>query len=99
VVCIEAQAAGKPVVGSRHCDIPFVVRDGDSGLLSGEGDTASMTRDLVRLAGDGDLRKRMGEYGRIHAAKQHDSAVQAALVADIYRSVLQRAASEDHRHG
>jgi colanic acid/amylovoran biosynthesis glycosyltransferase len=98
VVCIEAQAAGKPVVGTRHCDIPFVVRDGESGLLSNEGDTASMTRDLLRLAADAGERRRMGERGRLHAAQQHDAAVQAEVLAGMYRSVLRDTAPGDTRY-
>ena len=88
VVCIEAQAAGRPVVGTRHCDIPFVVSDGGSGLLCDEGDTASMARALLRLAADDGMRRRMGVCGMAHAAQQHDSTVQAEAIAGVYRSVV-----------
>jgi colanic acid/amylovoran biosynthesis glycosyltransferase len=90
VVCIEAQASGKPVVGSRHCDIPFVVRHGESGLLSDERDTGSMARDLMRLATDAALRQRMGACGRLHVQQQHDSIVLAESMAGLYQELVQK---------
>jgi colanic acid/amylovoran biosynthesis glycosyltransferase len=96
VVCIEAQMAGKPVVATRHCDIPYVVKHGETGLLSDEHDTAALTRDLLRLAGTADLRRRMGEAGRTHALQQHDSRRQGEKIAAVYRSVL--GATKDGAH-
>ncbi len=90
VVCIEAQAAGMPVIGTRHCDIPFVVRHRITGLLSEEHDVASMARDLALLARDSDLRRTMGEKARGHAAAQHDITLQVEKVTSAYESVLRR---------
>jgi len=88
VVSIEAQLAGVPVVGTRHCDIPFIVHHDRGGLLSAEHDTMSMARDLVGLAENAHLRKSMGEYGRRHALRQHSVDRQIAAITALYRSVV-----------
>lgn len=88
VVCIEAQVAGLPVVGTRHCDIPHVVIDGSTGLLSGEHDTGAMTRDLLRLTGDTRLRRKMGDAGSAHASAQHDIHRQVEKIAEVYDEVI-----------
>ncbi|MBN1576144.1 MAG: glycosyltransferase family 4 protein [Chitinispirillaceae bacterium] len=86
VVCIEAQVAGKPVVGTRHCDIPHVVVHGETGLLSGEHDTDAMARDLLLLTDSAEMRRRMGKAGMIHAVQQHAISRQVEKVTAIYRS-------------
>ncbi|MBN1308779.1 MAG: glycosyltransferase family 4 protein [Chitinispirillaceae bacterium] len=88
VVCIEAQVAGKPVVATRHCDIPYVVPHGETGLLSGERDTEAMARDLLRLAQDDGLRRRMGEAGKRHASSRHSVTRQVEGINAVYRSAM-----------
>ena len=63
VAILEAMAAGLPVVATRHAGIPEAVADGESGLLSAEGDTQGMAQNLVRLARDAALRRGLGEAG------------------------------------
>lgn len=36
VILLEAQATGMPVIGTTHCDIPFVVKDNVTGRLTSE---------------------------------------------------------------
>lgn len=64
VAVLEAMAHGLPVVSTRHAGIPEAVEHGVSGLLCAEGDVATMAAHLVGLAGDPDLRRRMGAAGR-----------------------------------
>ena len=96
VVCIEAQASGVPVVGTRHCDIPFVVIHGRTGLLSPEGNRESIARDMVILAGDRNLRRSMGARGRDHAAKQHDIILQVQKINGVYQEALSRGNRRKH---
>lgn len=91
VVSIEAQAAGKPVVGTSHCDIPFVIEHGKGGLLSAEHDVESMARDLLCLAHDLKMRLHMGEEGRNHAMRQHDIRFRAKAMAALYNSIVAEA--------
>ena len=88
VVCIEAQAAEKPVVGTLHCDIPEIVRHGESGLLCQEHDLDSLTSNLLKLIRDRQLRERMGKKGYEHVLRQHDIRKQARVLQRLYCSVL-----------
>jgi colanic acid/amylovoran biosynthesis glycosyltransferase len=69
---MEAQAAGLPVVSTRHAGIKDVVVEGETGFLVDECDTEDMTEKLIRLARDPSLAARMGAAGRTRA-RQHFS--------------------------
>jgi colanic acid/amylovoran biosynthesis glycosyltransferase len=63
VAILEAMASALPVIATRHEGIPEAVLDGESGLLSEEGDVEAMAENLVSLAEDAERRSRMGEAG------------------------------------
>ncbi len=67
VSVVEAQAAGLPVVATRHGGIPDVVRDEQTGALVDEADIGSMADHLARLFLDGERAGRLGRAGREHA--------------------------------
>lgn len=64
---LEAMAAGLPVVGSPAGAIPEVLEEGVGGFLNAHEDAEGLGRDLLALASDPDLRKRMGaaNYRRV----------------------------------
>jgi phosphatidylinositol alpha-1,6-mannosyltransferase len=64
LVYLEANAAGRPVVGTAACGVPDAVADGVSGLLVPPQDLPALLEALCRLLGDADLRARLGEAGR-----------------------------------
>src|SRR5262249_1315641 len=63
VAILEAMASGLPVVSTDHAGIPEAVVDGTSGYIVSEGDTRAMAERILALAGDPDLRARMGLAG------------------------------------
>ena len=63
VAMLEAMAQSLPVISTRHAGIPESVVEGESGLLGEEGDIEAMAQNLVKLAGDADLRSRLGQAG------------------------------------
>jgi glycosyltransferase involved in cell wall biosynthesis len=65
---LEAMAAGKAVVASRHVGLEEIVLDSQTGYLAGPGDKADLARQLHRLLEDADCRQRFGEAGRARAA-------------------------------
>lgn len=69
---LEAQASGAPIVATRHADIPFVVREGDSALLSGEGDVGGLAANLSLLASGPERWGAMGRAGRAFVEENHD---------------------------
>lgn len=63
VAILESMAHGLPVVSTRHAGIPESVVEGETGLLSDEGDVPSMAANILLLGRDPELRERMGRDG------------------------------------
>ncbi len=61
---LQAMAMGRPVIASPVGGIPEVVRPEETGLLCPAGDVPAYAEALSRLAGDPDLRERLGRAGR-----------------------------------
>ncbi|MFH1144833.1 MAG: glycosyltransferase [Candidatus Eisenbacteria bacterium] len=97
VALIEAQAAGLPVVASHHADIPEVVREGVSGLLSPEYDDEALTRNLEWLLANPDQWPEMGRRGRAWIEQGFDVRRIACRSAEIYADLI--AAPQARRTG
>jgi glycosyltransferase involved in cell wall biosynthesis len=89
VVCLEGMAAGKPVVASRVGGLPEVVKDDHNGLLFEPGDGGMLARQLAKLAGDVELRSRLGAQARRDAAEFDWN-----LIGLRFREIIRRAASD-----
>lgn len=83
---LEAMGAGLPVVATRVGGVPEVVQDGVTGILVEPGDTAALAAAIGRLAGDADLRRRMGEAGRERARRFSVAALADAIDAAYARA-------------
>jgi len=90
VAVVEALSAGRPVVATRVCGIPYLVADGQTGLLVGLGDTEGMARALARLLGDEDLRRSMGTRAREDARGRFKIDVVARQTYEVYRQVIDK---------
>jgi glycosyltransferase involved in cell wall biosynthesis len=64
---LEAMASGLPVVAPRAGGLPYLVADGETGLLCAPEDAASLASVLWTLVEHESLRERMGAAGRTHA--------------------------------
>ncbi len=89
VSLIEAQATGMPVVATTHADIPEVVVDGKTGLLSAEHDLNALTENLERLVMTPAMWEPMGTAGRAHVEQNYNVRIQVAKLEDLYDSLLQ----------
>jgi colanic acid/amylovoran biosynthesis glycosyltransferase len=91
VVLLEAMAAGLPVVSTRVMGVPEVVDDGVTGLLVAPGRADTLAAALARLAGDPDLRARMGDAGRARVAREFDLSAAAERLEELFeRTVLSK---------
>jgi glycosyltransferase involved in cell wall biosynthesis len=65
---LEAAACGRPLIGTDVAGIRDLVIDGRTGLLVPPNDVEALAQAMVQLAGDVDLRARMGASARAHVA-------------------------------
>jgi glycosyltransferase involved in cell wall biosynthesis len=60
----EYWAMGKAVIAPSVDPVLEILRDGETGLLISPGDSKAMAAQILRLAGDPELRRRLGDEGR-----------------------------------
>jgi glycosyltransferase involved in cell wall biosynthesis len=87
---LEAQAAGLPVVAGRGGGVPGVVADGETGLLTPEGDADAFAAAVRVMLGNPARRISMGEAATRRIAERHDLPVAAAVLDGHIRAVLGR---------
>jgi glycosyltransferase involved in cell wall biosynthesis len=86
---LEAQAAGLPVIAGRSGGVASVVADGESGLLTPEGDSAVFAAAVALLLTDPDLRGKMRSNALARTARDHDVAVAAGILDRHLRAAVQ----------
>jgi phosphatidylinositol alpha-1,6-mannosyltransferase len=65
---VEAQFCGLPCIGTKFGGIPEAVKDGETGILVEPGNQQALEEAILTLMTNEDLRKRMSEAARKHAA-------------------------------
>ncbi len=90
VTAMELSAAGMPIVGFAHCDIPEVVRDGASGFLVPERDVDALTERLEQLVTQPHTWESMGRAGHNHIAKHYNAVTQVSGLENIYDELTGR---------
>lgn len=83
-VCVEAQACGVPVLGSKRDGIPEALSDGLTGRLLPPGDVRAWKNAILDLAEDVPSRYKMGQAGLIFAAEHFSPDI----IAKKFESVL-----------
>ena len=89
IVLLDAQATGMPVIGTKHCDIPSEVVDGQTGYLADE-------QDHITLAGyihnfyempQAEYAK-MAKAARQHVENQFDIKANAVKLGEVYAKLI-----------
>ena len=88
---LEAQACGVPVVATDVGAVHEVVEDGVAGLLVTPGRADAIADATLRVLADPQLRREMGEAGRVTAVARFDVETAADLRAHAYESALAHA--------
>jgi len=87
-VVMEAAAAGKPVVGTRHGGTPEAVVDGSTGYLVDEHDVPALADRLADLLADEQRCEKFGQAARSMAVERFSLSRQTAKLEDLYRGLL-----------
>jgi colanic acid/amylovoran biosynthesis glycosyltransferase len=88
VTLLDLACSGMMIVSSRHCDIPEVVVDGESGLLAGERDVEELVECLETLIAHPDRWERMLRAGRARMETEFNARVQGQRLAEVYQNLL-----------
>lgn len=89
VLC-EAAAAGLAAVATRHSGIPEIIADGETGLLSDEGDVAALSRNIATLLASPEQRRLMASKARQRAESCFDLRSQSEKLEAHYDAILGR---------
>ena len=84
---LEGQASGLPIVSfACKCGPKDIIHDGVDGYIVPEGDIDAMAEKIIKIAGDTDLRKRMGAAALKASADYSESEVMG-LWEELFRTV------------
>ena len=86
----EGARAHLPTVSSAVGGVPMLVKQGETGMLFNPGDAAVLGEALAKLAGDPELRERMGEAIYAKGAAEFSKETTCRTQLDIYDTVLRR---------
>jgi colanic acid/amylovoran biosynthesis glycosyltransferase len=97
VVLLEAQAAGLPVVATRHSAIPEIVADGQSGYLVPERDADALAARLRDLLANPARWAEFGRAGRAIIVENHDQRRHCDRLEQLCLRVLHHPAGAGER--
>lgn len=86
----QGQLAGKPVVAYDIDGNVEGLLDGRSGYVIAPFDVGQLAATLDLLAGDVELRRRLGEIGRDFAARRFHADAMVAALEQVYRGIARR---------
>jgi glycosyltransferase involved in cell wall biosynthesis len=90
VSAIEAMAAGCPVVATRVGGLPDLIADGQTGRLVPPRDPAALAASILRLLGDREMARRLGEAAQATVARRFTVERLCRDVEDLYVTLLAR---------
>ncbi|HZS25115.1 MAG TPA: glycosyltransferase [Gaiellaceae bacterium] len=92
MVALESMERARPVIAAAIGGLGELVRDGETGVLVPPGEADSLRDAIVRVAGDLDLARRMGEAGRRRALSRFLQSFCTERTELLYEGALSRAA-------
>jgi glycogen synthase len=86
--CLEAMACGRAVIGSNVGGIPEIITDEVDGLLVPPGDCEALSRAILRLLQDAELRQRLGATARRTICQRFARRAVCQQTAAAYRELV-----------
>ncbi len=89
LVLQESMACATPMVSFKVGGVPDLVRHGITGYLASPEDTQDMSKGIVELLENDDLRQRMSQNCRAIALEEYSLELQAQRYMELYQNALQ----------
>jgi glycosyltransferase involved in cell wall biosynthesis len=83
----EYMAMEKAIIAPAVGPVKEVLNNGETGLLITPGSASEMAREIVRLAGDPALRRRLGTAGRAYVVANHTWRQNAIKALEAYARI------------
>lgn len=93
IVFLEANAAGKPVIGGRSGGAIEAIAEGKTGYLVNPDSSSELAEILGRLLKDQNLREKLGRQGALRAQTEFSWESRAELLRRLNRKILGKYAS------
>jgi glycogen(starch) synthase len=87
---LEALASGKPVIGSTAGGTPEYIKNGETGLHVGKGDSDALAAAIIEILSDDNKRKVYGKNARNTAVSEYSTEVIAAEALRTYALAAER---------
>jgi glycosyltransferase involved in cell wall biosynthesis len=94
LVIAEAMACGRAVIVSNAGGAAEIVTPGVDALVHAPGDAGDLSAQIAALAGDAELRARIGHAARATAERSFDRARLATELVPVYRDMVERASPQ-----
>ena len=91
IAILEAMAAGKPVIATRVGEAPFMISDGEDGVLVEPRDVEGMECAIAKLVDDPGLRHRLGKAAARKAAEKFSVDRMTRAYEEIYLDMMGQA--------
>ncbi len=88
VTLLEASASGMLIVSTYHCDIPEVVRDGETGLLAPEKDVETLAKHIEFFLSHPEKWEFYAQQARHYMEKEFNLTVQVQRLEFLYERAL-----------
>lgn len=85
--CLEAMAAGKPIVAASAGGLPELLTHGQDGLLAAPQDVAGFVQAITGLLADPARAAALGRAARHTVEQRFDHVVTARRIMDVYRRI------------
>ena len=85
---LEGMSLGLPSIVSDYGGNPWLVKDGDNGLIFPSRDSRALAGCVARLMDDPALLRRLGEGAKRSFEENYTGEIFAKHVEDVYRDVL-----------
>ncbi len=87
VTITESVASGMPVIATTHCDVPEIVRHGETGLLAAEKDVPALADCIEEMVSCPERWRSYADNGRALVEAEYNAIHQAERLESIYEKM------------